>query len=43
MNKKFEIANLSQEKLDRIAEYEQKLQEEVGEEIVLIAYEECEK
>ncbi|MGD7052524.1 hypothetical protein [Sutcliffiella horikoshii] len=43
MTKKFEIANLSKDKLDRIAEYEQKLQEEMGEEIVLIAYEECEK
>ncbi|MGD6872422.1 hypothetical protein ACQCU1_09510 [Sutcliffiella horikoshii] len=43
MTKKFEIANLSQDKLDRISEYEQKLQEEMGEEIVLIAYEECEK
>ncbi|WP_404470119.1 hypothetical protein [Sutcliffiella horikoshii] len=43
MTKKFEIANLSQDKLDRIAKYEQKLQEEMGEEIVLIAYEECEK
>ncbi|WP_277814280.1 hypothetical protein [Bacillus sp. LL01] len=43
MAEKFEIADLSQDKLEQITKYEQKLREEIGEEIVLIAYEECEK
>ncbi|WP_285841785.1 hypothetical protein [Sutcliffiella horikoshii] len=43
MAKRFEIAHLSQDKLEQITKYEQKLREEIGEEIVLIAYEECEK
>jgi hypothetical protein len=43
MEKHFEIADLSKDKLDIIAKYEQQMREELGEEIVLIAYEECEK
>ncbi|QFT88501.1 hypothetical protein FIU87_07590 [Bacillus sp. THAF10] len=43
MQKEFELANLSEDNLTKITLFEKQLQEELGEHIVLIAYEECEK
>ncbi|MFD1735513.1 hypothetical protein ACFSCX_02950 [Bacillus salitolerans] len=39
MDRSFPVAHLSKEKLTKIQKFEQKLREETGEDIVLIAYE----